>query len=85
MMRLLVLELCFIDDLFCLADLLLLNTSIFASSLSITIFTLQFLFWKAQLRLYEVIIGAVVFGIIFTYIYLGHWKYLRKVRDKRWD
>ncbi|MBU45765.1 MAG: hypothetical protein CMN76_21335 [Spirochaetaceae bacterium] len=47
--------------------------------------TLQFLFWKAQLRLYEVIIGAVVFGIIFTYIYLGHWKYLRKVRDKRWD
>ena len=47
--------------------------------------TLQFLFWRAQLRLYEVIIGAVVFGIIFTYIYLGHWKYLRKVRDKRWD
>ncbi|MEQ8349869.1 MAG: LapA family protein [Leptospiraceae bacterium] len=47
--------------------------------------TLQLLFWRAQLRLYEVIIGAVVFGIIFTYIYLGHWKYLRKVRDKRWD
>jgi uncharacterized integral membrane protein len=47
--------------------------------------TMQFLFWRIQLRLYEVMLGGVVFGIVFTYIYLGHWKYLRKMRDRRWD
>ncbi|MCB1169970.1 MAG: LapA family protein [Leptospiraceae bacterium] len=47
--------------------------------------TLKFLFWTAQLRVYEVIIGSVVFGIVFSYLYLGHWKYLRKVRTRKWD
>ena len=47
--------------------------------------TLQFLFWRVQMRLYEVILASVVLAIVFTYIYLGHWKYLRKVRGKRWD
>lgn len=42
----------------------------------------QFLFWTAYFRLYEVMIGSALFGIIMTLIYIGHWKYVRRAKER---
>lgn len=44
---------------------------------------LNLLFWSGSFALYKIIIGAVALGAILALIYVGHVRYLRRVRSGR--
>ena len=44
---------------------------------------LNLLFWSGTYELYKIIVGSVFFGVILTLIYIGHVKYLRRIRSNR--
>lgn len=43
----------------------------------------HFIFWSGAFELYKIIIGSMAFGVIVTVLYMGHVKYLRRVRSSR--
>lgn len=47
--------------------------------------TIQFLFWRETFALYKIILGSVFLGILFSLIYMGHVKYIRRLRGGRYD
>ena len=47
--------------------------------------TIQFLFWRKTMALYKIILGSVFLGVLFALIYIGHLKYIRRLRGGRYD
>ncbi|MCB1175755.1 MAG: LapA family protein [Leptospiraceae bacterium] len=67
---------------------LLLLGAVILSLLSIgnpQIVTIQFLFWRQSFALYKIILGSVFLGVLFTVIYSGHVRYIRRIRQDRYD
>ena len=47
--------------------------------------TLNLLFWSGRFELYKIIIGAIIFGAIMAWVYVGHIKYIRRLRSGRFQ
>ncbi len=43
------------------------------------------LFWSGRFALYKVIISSMALGVLIAVIYIGHVKYLRRIRTGRID
>lgn len=46
---------------------------------------LNLLFWSGRFELYKVIIGAIGFGALMSWIYVGHLRYVRRLRSGRFQ